>query len=234
MSKTVTGDGKMPAAGVVAIYPELTVDPYNGHAYVDLGLPSGLKWATMNVGATQAEESGDYFAWGETEPYYNKPLTDPISWKKGKEGYIWASYFDTNDEGSTFIKYNTNGGKTVLDPEDDAAHVNWGGTWRMATYAEWDELKTECTWTWTTLNGISGHEVKGSNGNTIFLPASGHRDYSSLKNVGSYGYYWSSSLIEFDSSSMSAYSLYFHSNDEDFDFNNRDHGQSVRPVCPKN
>ena len=140
----------------------------NGRDYVDLGLPSGLKWATMNVGASKPEEYGDYFAWGETEP---------------KKEYSWLNYkFElSTDNNGPFSKYVTNSSygtvdnKTVLDPEEDAAHVNWGGSWRMPTEEEWTELRTNCTWTWTTQNGVNGRLVTGPNGKSIFLPAAGRR-----------------------------------------------------------
>lgn len=186
-------------------------DPYNGHAYIDLGLPSGLKWATMNVGATTPEGYGDYFAWGETS---------------SKDDYSWSTYFDSND-GENFTKYYNGGGKTTLEPENDAAHVNWGGNWRMPTYAELDELKTKCTWTPTTLNNISGFEVKGSNDNTIFLPVAGCYNGSSLYNVISI--YWSSSLYE--SLSKAACGLRFSSGSVDWGNFDRYYGVSVRPVC---
>ncbi len=186
----------------------------NGHKYVDLGL--SVKWATMNVGATTPEGYGDYFAWGET-------LT--------KVGYNWYNYFDTNDEGNTFTKYNNEGGKTVLDLEDDAAHVNWGGSWRMPTKAEWRELIDNCTWAWTKQNGINGYKVtskkEGYTDKYIFLPAAGYRD-GVLVNVGSCGGFWSSSLYE--NSSDLAWDLYF-----SWDFllyHERFNGQSVRPVLP--
>ena len=152
----------------------------NGHACVDLGLPSGTLWATCNVGATTPEGYGDYYAWGETTT---------------KSTYDWSTYFDTHDGGNTFTKYNSKGGKTVLDLEDDAAHVNWGGSWRMPTYAEWQELCDNCTWTWTTQNGINGFKVTskkaGYTDKFIFLPAAGERNDSGLGGVGSYGGYWS-------------------------------------------
>ncbi len=161
----------------------------NGHECVDLGLPSGTLWATCNVGATTPEGYGDYFAWGETST---------------KGTYDWSTYFDTNDGGDTFTKYNNEGGKTALDPKDDAAHVNWGGSWRMPTKAEWQELFDNCTWTWTTQNGINGYKVTSNKADYtdkfIFLPAAGSRDGSDLYGVGSNGYYWSSSLSELGSS----------------------------------
>lgn len=201
-------------------------DPYNGHEYVDLGLPSGLKWATMNVGATKPEDYGDYFAWGETEPYYTEghSLDNPCTnWKAGKTGYNLDSYFDSN-----FAKYATDK-KTQLDPEDDAAHVNWGGDWRMPTKEEQDELRTKCSWKWTTSGGVNGYVVTGPNGNSIFLPAAGCRGNSSLYNAGSDGYYWSSALHEY--SSCGANELYFVSVGVDRTFYDRYYGLSVRPVC---
>lgn len=189
---------------------------YNGHDYVDLGLPSGLMWATMNVGASKPEDYGEYFAWGETEP---------------KSTYNWNTYFDSvNGSSSNFKKYNNYGGKTTLDPEDDAAHVNWGGAWRMPTIDELNELRNNCTWTWTSQNGVNGYKVVGPNGNSLFLPADGYRYEDGLYSVGSYGNYWSSSLRE--SNSYYAYVLNFNSDGVDWDRNGRNCGQSVRAVCP--
>ncbi|MCQ2310747.1 MAG: hypothetical protein MJZ64_03240 [Paludibacteraceae bacterium] len=183
------------------------------HQYVDLGL--SVKWATCNVGASKPEEYGDYFAWGETSP---------------KTTYNWSTYFDTKDGGSTFIKYNNNGGKTVLDLADEAAHVNWGGNWRMPTEAEILELKNNCTWTWTTQNGVNGYLVTSKkNSNSIFLPASGYRYNSSLYNVGSVGLCWSSSL--YSDNSGDAYCLGFSSGYVNWGYISRFYGRSVRPVC---
>ncbi|MBR3744120.1 MAG: leucine-rich repeat protein [Bacteroidales bacterium] len=199
---------------------------------VDLGLTSGLKWATCNVGANAPEEYGDYFAWGETEPYYSSQ--DPLTWKNGKTGYNWASYKWCNGSYSTLTKYNysssygTVDNEYILVPEDDAAAANWGGSWRMPTDAEWTELRTECTWTWTTQNGVNGRLVTGPNGNSIFLPAAGSRGGTGLSYAGSCGFYWSSSLdtdypdfafdVFFDSVNVYRYDGY------------RFGGQSVRPV----
>lgn len=172
---------------------------------VDLGLPSGLKWASFNLGASKPEEYGDYYAWGETEPYYNSQ--DPFTWKDGKTGYDWVSYKWCNGSAMTLTKYCTNSeygyngftdGKTVLDPEDDAAHVNLGGNWRMPTDAEWTELRTKCTWEWTSVSGVSGHEVTGPNGKRIFIPAAGSRVDTSLNFRDSDGDYWSSSLYNYN------------------------------------
>ena len=145
----------------------------NGHEYVDLGLPSGLNWATCNVGATKPEEYGNYYAWGETQPR------------------------DDDDGTYTYGDYGIVDNKTVLDPEDDAAAVNWGGAWRMPTKEEWQELIHNCTWTSVENykeTGVNGCEVKGWNGNSIFLPSAGYRSDGYLLFEGYYGHYWSSSL----------------------------------------
>jgi len=185
----------------------------NGHEAVDLGL--SVKWATCNVGATTPEAYGDYFAWGETEP---------------KGDYSWSTYFDSvNGSDSNFKKYATNK-KTVLDPEDDAASVIWGGSWRLPTKAEQDELREKCTWKWKTMNGKNGYEVKSkTNGNSIFLPAAGYRRDTSLSGAGSYGYYWSSSLYTYYSDY--AFDLLFDSSYVDWSYYYRYYGQSARPVC---
>ena len=203
---------------------------------VDLGLPSGIKWASFNLGASKPEEYGDYYAWGETEPYYISQ--DPLTWKTGKDvGYYWPSYKWCMGDWNTLTKYcNTSSDgyngftdtKTFLDPEDDAAHVNLGGSWRMPTDAELTELRENCTWTWTTQNGVDGRLVTGPNGNSIFLPAAGYRYGTSLTSVGSNGYYWSSSLHT--DVPFLAWNVFFTSGFVYRYYDNRDYGHSVRPV----
>ena len=151
-----------------------------------------LYWAKSNLSdkglCTNPEDYGDYYAWGETAP---------------KENYSWSTYKFGTGSLSPFSKYNTISSfgsidnKTVLEPEDDVAHVKLGGKWRMPTDAEWTELRTKCTWTWTPNyngTGVNGRIVTATNGNSIFLPAAGYRVGTNLNRVGSYGYYWSSSL----------------------------------------
>ena len=183
-----------------------------GYEYVDLGLPSGLKWATCNVGANSPEEYGYYFAWGEVEP------------KITYNGDTYKYY-----DGSNLTKYTGNDSRTVLDPEDDAATANWGGEWRMPTKAEQDELLNSCTWDWTTQNGVNGYEVTGPNGNSIFLPVAGCMNEGTLGNAGSNGYYWSSSLLS--GNPYGAYLMGFNSGFVGWDYYSRHYGQSVRPVC---
>ena len=209
---------------------------------VDMGLPSGLKWASFNLGATIPHEYGDYYTWGDVEPYYSSQ--NPLIWKEGKEaGYAWASYKRCMGSNTTMTKYCTesdygyNGftdGKTVLDPEDDAAHGILGGSWRMPTDAEWTELRENCTWKWTTLGGVKGGMVTGPNGKWIFLPAAGYRVDPYLRDVGSYGYYWSSSLYTDSDHPFFARSVEFDSYYSDYinrAYNSRCLGYSVRPVC---
>ena len=193
------------------------------HEYVDLGL--SVKWATCNVGATKPEEYGDYFAWGETQP---KSTYNWSTYKWCRGSYDWQTKYCTNSS------YGTVDNKTTLEAADDAARANWGGSWRMPTYAELTELRNNCTWTWTTQNGVYGYKVtskkSGYTNKSIFLPAAGYRGGSSLYYAGSLGRYWSSSLST--GSPSLAYVLYFYSSYVDWSYDNRFYGQSVRPVCP--
>lgn len=172
----------------------------NGYKYVDLGLPSGVRWAACNVGASSPEEYGKYYAWGE------------IATKK--------SYKDKNS-----ITY----GKAIDDisgnPEYDVANANWGGSWRLPTKSEMDELKNKCTWTWTTQGANCGYKVTGPNGNSIFLPVAGYYGLS-LKEKGYRGYYWTST----PSDDNSAYHLNIKDGSVLVYTLHRHYGRSVRPV----
>ena len=202
----------------------LVWEPGNSHdgEYVDLGLPSGTLWATCNVGASAPEQYGDYFAWGETAPkdYYDMST---YKWCNGSETtmtkYCTYSYFGYN--GFT-------DGKTELDPEDDAAYVNWGPEWRLPTTEQQQELIDNCTSVWTTQNGVNGHLFTGPNGNTFFLPAAGIRWDESLNDVGSYGGYWSRTLHS--GCPNGAYYLDFISEHVDWYTAYRDLGFPVRAV----
>ena len=194
----------------------------NGHEWVDLGL--SVKWATCNVGASSPSEYGDYFAWGETSP------KSDYSWEDYKFRVSGDSY-----DNVTFSKYNTKRGrgsvdnKTRLDLSDDAARANWGGRWRMPTKAEFDELESNCTYTWTTQGGKNGYKVTSKkNGNSIFLPAVGYRYGTSVGSAGSDGSYWSSSLNT--DGSGGAWYLYFGSSYFYTYRTSRYLGFSVRPV----
>ena len=188
--------------------------------YVDLGLPSGVKWATFNVGATQPEEYGDYFAWGETEP---------------KELYDWSTYKWCDGSYNTLTKYNTDSeygvvdNKKILESLDDAAYVNWGGNWRMPSVDEWNELLSHCSLKWEERNGVSGVTlVSVQNGNSLFLPAAGVYHYDNgLVNLNVEGWYRTNSLDE----SRGTISLGFsYTGSINWYANDRCFGQPVRPV----
>ena len=185
------------------VAPKVTKSIINGHEYVDLGLPSGLKWATCNVGASSAEEYGDYYAWGEIET---------------KSEY-------TEDNSKTYDKSMSDiSGNSIYD----VARAKWGGSWRLPTKKELEELESKCKWKWTTINGKKGYKVIGPNGNSIFMPAAGYRDGSSLDYAGEYGKYWSSAPYE--SLDYCAYCLFFDSSYQPYAWFGRLYGQSVRPV----
>ncbi len=200
--------------------------PDENHPHmIDLGLPSGTLWACCNVGANNPEDYGEYFAWGEVTP-------------QSSNRYYWDSYKWCNGDYNKMTKYCTrsnygNDGfvdnKTVLDAEDDAAYVNWGGDWRMPTIAEFDELLANTTSEWTTQNGVNGRKFTSkTNGKSIFLPAAGYRWIGELLYAGSNGNYWSSTLIE--SRPYDARHLYFDGGGVYTGDFYRYHGRSVRPV----
>ena len=193
---------------------------------VDLGL--SVKWATCNVGASKPEEYGDYYAWGETEP---------------KDFYFWDTYKYCDGTYNSLTKYTDSAygkdgfsdNKSVLDPEDDVAHVKWGGNWRIPTKDELEELRTKCTWTSTTLNGVRGYsvtsKVEGYTDRSIFMPATGMRIRQWTLNTDTIGRFWGNSIVTGDDYDA----VYL-----DFDFSRgpgrfsiiRCFGQCVRPVCP--
>ena len=204
---------------------------HNGHAFVDLGLPSGLLWATCNVGATNPEDCGDYFAWGETKPKedYNY---DAHKYCNGSYNKL-TKYCDSADYGNDGFT----DALTTLEVSDDAATANWGNGWRMPTNEEMEELLSNCDLRPGTYfaqkvkkqNGVYGHLFTGPNGNSIFLPAAGYRSASELRRVGSNGFYWSSSL--YLDGTDGAWYLYFGS-DDCYMFNeDRGCGLTVRAVC---
>lgn len=193
------------------------------HDWVDLGLPSGLLWATRNVGASSPEDYGDYFAWAETQP---------------KSYYHWSTYTYTCGNWADLTKYcndsyyGCNGyadNLTILQAGDDAATANWGSGWRTPTSGEWEELLDHCTSVWTTQNGVNGRRFTGPNGNTLFLPAAGYRWDDILLSAGSDGDYWSSSL--YTDNPVDAWFCNFGSGGCDMDYSSyRYGGHSVRAV----
>lgn len=196
----------------------------NGYEYIDLGLPSGTKWAAYNVGATAPEEYGGYYAWGETEV---KDDYSPGTYKYG--------YFTTNNgtEYFNFSKYreeNHRIDRTVLEPADDVAHVKWGGGWRMPTMDECIELCENCTCEWVIVNGVGGYELTGLNGNAIFLPVAGHKYDTSFSS--GMGYYWSSTLdVGSKNQGRASYLSLRESYGCWLSSYYREYGMSVRPVC---
>lgn len=194
----------------------------NGHQFVDLGLPSGTKWATCNVGASKPEESGDYFAWGETlvrikntDDIYNYRDSDGLTkycnnYVYGKDGFV--------------------DNKIELDLTDDVANQQWGSSWRIPSKGQCEELINNTSCKWITINGVDGCLFRGINGNSIFLPAAGYRLGMQIVLEGIFGRFWLRTLNEEDP--YTAYGLYFDSDDVFVNglINNRWCGQTVRPV----
>ena len=181
---------------------QATTGSINGHDYVDLGLPSGTKWATCNVGATTPEGYGGYYAWGETTTKTEYTAENSLTYNQS---------------------FNNISGNVTYD----AARANWGSTWRMPTKVEMEELLNNCTWTWTTQNGVNGMRVIGPNGNSIFLPAAGYY-YQTLNTEITYqGFYWSSTPFD---SFGNAYILLFRNDGNMVCPSGRFHGKSIRPV----
>ena len=175
---------------------------------VDLGLR--VCWAGWNVGAISPEGYGNYYAWGETTT---------------KSDYNVKNYQYYNDRGYVYISRNISG--TLYD----VARTQWGGSWRLPTKAEFEELINRCTWTWTTYNNVNGYKVTGPNGNSIFLPAAGRRNGTELDYRGSRCCYWSASM--YGHCSDYAHNLYFNDGNHDWTLDHRCNGLSVRPVCDK-
>ena len=214
------------------VHDETAPTSYLNHKLVDLGLPSGTLWATCNIGASTPEEYGCYFAWGETE-----------SSCEGKDSFKDGTYiFYTDNLGSGITKYNYHeeygyvDNLTMLEPEDDAAAIKWGGEWRLPTWSQVTELKNTkyTSWEWSTINGISGFlvtsKVEGYTSNSIFLPAAGMHDASKVNGVGEQGHYLSSQLdTSYDIPHEARY-LYFKSSGAGSGSGDRCFGRSIRPV----
>lgn len=203
-SKSSTGTQTIPE---LIMCPEC---PDDNHPHsLDLGLPSGTKWACCNVGATTPEDYGDYFAWGETEL---------------KSRYNWNTYAYGN---SSYECQNI--GFDISLTKYDVAHVKWGDNWRMPSLDQIKELKDRCKRTLITMNGVRGTLVTGPNGKSVFLPAAGKKDDEGFIHEGRKGYYWSSSL----STNLESFAdyLYVQSGGLGWSLDYRSNGYSVRPVC---
>ncbi len=225
---------------------------------VDLGLPSGTLWANMNVGASSASDCGDYFSWGEVEPkdVYNLDTYKWYgSWTVNDSTWYDEDGFEHKIPGGTYHGYTKYTGyftedsymnecdyKKILDLEDDAAYVNWGGNWRMPTLAQLLELKYQCTWEWGALNGVEGYKVVGPSGNYIFIPVSGIRYDNRI--TRSQGVYWSNEIDNYNKK-INGYAQFLEITDEGVGGSNgtmfignyyilddgyRPRGCSVRPV----
>ena len=194
----------------------------NGYSYVDLGLPSRLKWAKYNVGAEKETDAGLYFAWGETTGYTASQVgTD--------KQFSWSDY-KYGKSSSKLTKYNQSDRKTVLESTDDAATQIMGGDWRMPTKADFQELIDYTTNEWTQVNGVNGWKFtsKTDTSKYIFIPAAGDCGGGSVGNVGDYGNVWSSSLHT--SGPNNAWYLNFNSGNCGMSYSGRCSGQSVRGV----
>lgn len=214
-------EGKEFIAGKAYAYTLTAEENITQNVYkaVDLGLPSGTLWADRNVGANAPEAYGDYFAWGETEP---------------KDYYDWSTYKWCNGSSSTMTKYCTSSSygtvdnKTVLDLEDDAAYVNMGSEWRMPSIENLNELKTYCTRSRITLNGVTGDKYLGPNGNSIFLPVAGQRLSDYIWHLGSECVIWSSSIVK--EAPNTAFELFSYYSSYYFEESKRCEGQQVRAI----
>ena len=189
---------------------------------VDLGLPSGTKWADRNVGASSKTDEGDYFSWGEI----SAKSTYNWSTYKFKGPYNLTKYCDKSGFGKDGFTDN----KTELDLSDDVARQKWGGSWRMPSKEQFEELLNNTQSDWTTVNGVKGRLFIGENGNSIFLPAAGYRNGTSLSYAGSLAEYWSRTL--YAGNPDYAYYLYFGSSHVNVDGFYRYYGRTVRPVRP--
>ena len=195
---------------------------HNGHEWVDLGL--SVKWATCNIGADRPEDYGDYFAWGETE---TKSKYTEANCKTIKKKSFFAELFNFGHS-DAYANVENVPDDISGNAQYDVARANWGGSWRVPTDAEFEELCNKCDWTWTSQGGHVGYKVTGPNGNSIFLPAAGWRHGTDADNVGENGYYWSSSLSS--SNSSLACLLRFSSGYHSMSSSYRRFGRSVRPV----
>ena len=223
---TSCGDDEEESVNVVNATVSNPDGSAGGHGWVDLGLPSGTLWATCNVGASKPEESGYYYAWGETQP---------------KNDYRWKTYKYYDATNTIVTKYCTDSSKgavdnkTELEAGDDAATANWGAEWQMPSLEQFSELinNTYTISEWTTMNGVQGRKITSkSNEKSIFLPTTGYHLDAIFYSDGTYGYYWSRSLAE----TYSFYGSYldFRSGNVHTGTIYRYYGQSVRPVRVQN
>lgn len=187
--------------------PSDAATTYDAGYAVDLGLPSGVKWANCNVGASSPEEFGGYYAWGETFEKDSYAITDYTYYKSSKQEWVDIG---TNISGTRY----------------DVACQKWGGDWRMPTKEEIEELIDECSWQWTSINKVNGYRITGPNGNSIFIPAAGYRVDNGLYRRGYQAISWSDKVVF-----AGAHCLRFGDAKWERSIIDRYVGVSVRPVC---
>ena len=204
--------------------------------FVDLGLPSGLKWAKCNLGASTRTDYGGYYAWGEIVPNKAEYSWASYKWMQpGKSSWRFITKYTCDDGKTEATWYDAGGnftgdGKTTLEAADDVATAKLGSPWRMPTKEEFEELHTNCNWTWTTLDGKNGWLGIGPNGNSIFLPAAGYYDETGLRSSTNGGSYWTSLLnLGFSGNGIN---FVFNSGSRFFGTYVRYYGCSVRAVRP--
>ena len=206
----------------------------NGHDYVDLGLPRGTKWATVNIGASVPEDCGNYYAWGEIEI---------------KEDYSWNTYKYFFDNNGNYVPYDDKWcvesgelkdiGSDIAGTQYDVAHMKWGDSWKIPTSAQMDELQNReyCEWIWTFLNGVKGYIITSKlNGKSMFLPACGVFYKTKQQHMNTDGHYWLSTS-ETSNTFYADYLIFSsdsyetcHKSELFQDYNGRDHGRTIRPV----
>ena len=221
----------------VSLLESVTFEEADNYEWVDLELPSGTQWATMNVGASSPEDYGDYFAWGETEAKASFYF-DNYKWmNEGQSSWDQINKY-TFEDGQTGGCWYSNGsfvgdGMKELTRSDDAATRNWSSKWKMPTREQFEDLINPAYTTSEikTRYGVKGLWVTSKNGKSIFLPAAGYRLITDSYSVGDEGSYWSCSL----SPNYSDYAsfLSFNSNGKIISNNNRVVGRSIRPVRAK-
>ncbi len=208
-------DDNHPSTGEQTPTQSYLACPDDHHPHlIDLGLPSGTKWACCNVDTDHPEKQsptnyGGYYAWGETAT---------------KATYDWSSYIHCDGIQSSCHPLGSN----ISNSQYDVANVKWGGLWQMPTKEQFEELMKNCTSTWTSLNGIDGRQFNGTNGGSIFLPAAGYHNGTDLYSNGFYGYYWTAT--QHGSYDDSAYNLHFNSESVDMFYYYRFRGRSIRPI----
>ena len=225
----------LPNSNIVPVYEDVEkTEKTITYEYVDLGLPSGLKWAKCNVGASSETDYGVFFSWGETSG-----ISGSLVRKYSGKNYSWASYTYCNGSDTTLTKYNNNTSYgenpdniTTLETTDDAVRANMGGDWRMPTKAEFDELLSGTTNEWITNyngTGVSGRKFtsKTDTSKYIFIPAAGQHVNNSHYHTNE-GYVWSSSLDTSDPNG--AWYLDFGSGNCRMNYRDRSNGRSVRGV----